>query len=106
MMATPARKPLSLLGNRVAPKAVEPPATVQEPDGAPIVTASGGSRQPNRENKKAVTTYVRPAVWGTLRNLAVDQSNRRNERITSQVLMEEALALLFQNYNVPMPPED
>ena len=105
-----ARKPLALLGNRVALKPEAPPE--MEPAGAavPMVAAAAGggigSRQANRENKKAVTTYVSPMVWGAIRNLAVDQSNRRKERITSQVLMEEAIALLFQNYGVPMPIDD
>jgi hypothetical protein len=97
-MATPQRKPLQLLNNRVAPEPPPSPETIPVPQRpAPV-----GSRQANREGKRAVTVYVSQEVWTELRVLAARKSSP-GARVTTQDLMEEAINLLFQAHSVPHP---
>jgi hypothetical protein len=92
-MSQPQRKPMSLLGNRVAE-----PAPAEAP--SPVPTQA--TRQANREGKRAITVYVSQPVWEELRVLSA-RSSKPGARITSQELMEEAIALLFQSRGVPDP---
>jgi hypothetical protein len=97
-MATPQRKPLKLLNNRVAPPPIE--SEIAEP--VMPVEPLRAIRQANRAGKRAVTVYVSQSVWAELRVLSARSSSPGN-RITTQELMEEAINLLFQAHNVPQP---
>jgi hypothetical protein len=73
---------------RPGPAPTEDPQTRAGEGGAPI----GGSKQPSRHGKVAITQWVDPAVRKQLAQLGLDHDKTQAE------LAAEALNLLFEKY--------
>ena len=77
--------------------------TVADSDAAPVPVLSRSKRQPGRRNTVMIGCHLPSEVSYSLHELCGKLSRKKDERVTIQDLIKEALADVFNKYKMKLP---